>query len=126
MIRKRSKLTNSDIGLRNWGKLDFLKNTEKMMNGIKEDVNKKDRLSKSTCLVCYYDRRGIMVTNASVTTNCRSCNKKITFGNSNTDEVCLECAKEHKLCVHCGSDIEYKQRKKYRAFNFDEELNNDK
>lgn len=120
MNRIRRKLTNSDVGIRNLGKLEFIKNTEKMMKGIKEDINKKDRLSESTCLVCYYDTRGVMVTNSTVTTNCRSCNKKMMFGNSNADEVCLECAKKHKLCVHCGSDIEYKERRKARVFNFNE------
>lgn len=114
---KRPKLDNSDISIRNWGKLDYIKNTLQLAKNLQEDPQKQERIKNCKCLVCWY-RSGGMHTNAFVYTNCKSCNKDLQFATSNTDEVCIDCAKEHKLCKHCGADIEYKERRKKRVFNF--------
>jgi hypothetical protein len=116
-MTRRSKLDNFDISIRNWGKLDFVKQTLELAKNLQEDPQKQERVKNCECLVCWY-RSGGMHTNAFVYTNCKSCNKDLQFANSNTDEVCIDCAKEHKLCKHCGADIEYKERRKKRFFNF--------
>ncbi|MBM5783156.1 MAG: hypothetical protein FJ368_07055 [Pelagibacterales bacterium] len=121
-MTKRSKLDNSDISIRNGGKLDYIKKTLQLAKNLQEDPQKQERIKNCTCLVCWY-RSGGMHTNSFVHTNCKSCNKDLQFVNSNTDEVCIDCAKEHKLCKHCGADIEYKERRKQRIFNFKEVIN---
>lgn len=122
MIKERPKLTESDISFKNWGKSDFVKNTLELAKNLQEDFDKKERLSQSECLVCFY-KKGGLATNACVNTNCRSCNKEIWFGNSDTDELCINCAKKYKLCKACGSDLEYKERRKQRIFDFQSRVN---
>jgi len=124
MIRQRPKLTDSDISFKNWGKSDYVKQTIELAENLQKDPDKKERLKASECIVCWY-RGGGMVTNACVHTSCKSCNKELWFGNSNTDEICIDCAKEHKLCKHCGADLEYKERRKPRVFNFKEIIKHD-
>jgi hypothetical protein len=117
MHNRRKVLTNSDISLSNWGKKDYVQSTLELADNLNNDPNNKDRLKENLCLVCYY-RTGGLTTNAFIHTNCRSCNTSLHFaGSSSVEELCLPCAKEHKLCVKCGADIEYKERKKDRIFD---------
>lgn len=119
ICRERHKLTELDIDMNNIGKLDYIKRTIQLAKDLQNDPENKNRLSESECLVCYYGQRG-MHTNAFVYTNCQCCNKELQFVNSDTDKTCLECAINHKLCKHCGSDIQYKNRRKIRVFDFKE------
>jgi hypothetical protein len=114
--RQRPALTEQDISLRNWGRIDLVKQTIELAKNLQEDPDKRKRLVAKECIVCYYKSRG-MHTNSCVSTNCKSCNKKMQFGNSDIDEICIDCAAKHKLCKHCGADFEYKERKKARLFN---------
>jgi hypothetical protein len=69
------------------------------------DSDKINRLDKGLCRYCYYintDRIG-----GSVVTqfDCRICGKEEFYVNTDTDNFCLNCAIEHKLCKHCGAEI---------------------
>ena len=121
---KRSKLDNSHISLRNWAMIDYIKSTLLLAKNLQEDPQKQQRIKNCMCLVCWY-KAGGMHTNAGVITNCRSCNKDLQFGNGNIDAVCIDCAKDHKICKHCGADIEYKVRRKERVFVFNKGGKND-
>jgi hypothetical protein len=75
------------------------------------DLDFKDRRQKQQCVWCfYYDYRfgGQAMTNS----NCASCNKDGMFGSTDVDLLCLPCAKELNLCVHCGADMELKSRRR--------------
>lgn len=76
-----------------------------------EDIDKKTRLLRQECSICYYvDSR---IGGSSITdTNCSLCQSEMSFGNTNVDILCRTCAKEKRLCVHCGSDINLKHRRK--------------
>ena len=76
---------------------------------VLEDPKKKDRRKKQMCRICFYIPR--VAGQAFTKSNCKMCDKEITHGNTDVDRLCEKCAKEKRLCIHCGSDIEYKERR---------------
>ncbi len=77
------------------------------------DVEREDRHEKQLCPVCYYNPSRIG--GAAVTTGvCGLCEAEKTFGNTCVDALCIDCAKKHNLCLHCGGDIDCKARRKQR------------
>ena len=76
-----------------------------------EDPDKKNRLEKSECVLCYY-YYGKIGGSVMTSTECGSCNKELSFGNTCVDVLCPECAKKYRVCRHCGADLELKSRRK--------------
>lgn len=76
------------------------------------DIEKKERLEKQKCPVCYYLDRGALAGQAFTEYTCRSCGQKLMHPNTNVDALCIVCAKRHLLCVHCGSDLDLAKRTK--------------
>ena len=37
--------------------------------------------------------------------NCQVCNKKMTFPNTNVDDLCASCSAKTKRCKYCGEQI---------------------
>tara|TARA_Y100000310_G_scaffold342020_1_gene443365 strand:- start:910 stop:1257 length:348 start_codon:yes stop_codon:yes gene_type:complete len=77
-----------------------------------EDANKHERLEKSECKVCYYLYPSRIGGNVTTVCHCGICGKEMRFGNTCVDEICLDCAKEHRLCCHCGGTIDLRDRRK--------------
>ncbi len=77
---------------------------------VVEDKQKKGRQEKQECRICFYG----MKAGGSVSTSalCGLCDKEMRFGSTCVDVLCKECAKEHRLCHHCGGDVEMKDRRK--------------
>jgi len=74
------------------------------------DVRKTGRQNKQECQVCFYSMK---VGGAAMTSSkCGICQTILSFGSTNVDRVCMNCATKHRLCKHCGGDIEFKQRRK--------------
>jgi len=75
-----------------------------------EDAEKDERKQKQECVVCYFSKRvgGAMTTKVE----CAYCDRVMTFGNTCTDVMCIDCARKRRLCKHCGADIELKNRRK--------------
>ena len=86
------------------------KDQVKLSEKIVYDPDKKARLAKQECVVCFYYPRvgGAMISFS----NCGLCGKEMRFPSTNVDKLCPECAKEHRLCKHCGADIHLKSRRK--------------
>ncbi len=81
------------------------------------DPERKERMSRHECVACYYSSR---FGGSAVTTQpCMSCGKEELYGNTNTDALCLDCAKKHGLCKHCGGDIKLRVRRKKWPTNAD-------
>jgi hypothetical protein len=87
-------------------KISYLKKLKKLVN----DDDKHVRLSKHLCQICYYSDKvgGAALTHAI----CACCNKEMLFSSTYTDILCEECAKNHRVCKHCISDINFKNRRK--------------
>lgn len=80
------------------------------VNKCANDIYKELRVIAQECQRCYYITK---VGGASMTTVlCGICEKEMMFGSTCTDTVCLDCAKKHRLCKHCGGDIDMKTRRK--------------
>lgn len=77
---------------------------------IKTDARKKERVKACECAACFY-RSGI---GGAAMTNrpCMSCGKNQLYGSTYTDVLCLDCAEMHRLCKHCGGDLEMRVRRK--------------
>lgn len=77
---------------------------------LEADPEKEQRLVQSLCRMCYYGSRlgGCAIKGEE----CMCCGALQTYGSTNTDALCLECAKETKLCKHCGGDVELRVRRK--------------
>ena len=82
-----------------------LKNATAIVNDVKHD----ERVKAQECRRCfYYSKLGGQAITSS---NCSICNTELIHGNTNIDELCMDCAKKHKLCKHCCADMELKQRR---------------
>ena len=77
---------------------------------LKNDPQKTKRVVANECISCFYSS-GI---GGSAMTNrpCMSCGLNELYGSTYTDVLCLNCAKTHGLCKHCGGDINMKVRRK--------------
>lgn len=109
MIGKLSKIEIiNESGRRNRIKNDILKVADNIIN----DPDRKNRLKKCECVICYYHSYS-KVGGASITkTCCKSCNREMVFGSTCTDALCLECAKKHKLCRDCGANLDLSTRRR--------------
>jgi NADH pyrophosphatase NudC (nudix superfamily) len=69
------------------------------------DVEHTERIDNQVCKVCHYISDHIAF-QAFTDTYCGICGKKMTFCDSDTDKVCLSCARIHGLCKHCGGRMD--------------------
>ncbi len=76
-----------------------------------DDDERVLRRYKQQCRVCYY-LTGRQGHTSTTTVCCGLCEKEMRFCGSCVDRLCEECAAAHRLCVHCGGDIELKIRRK--------------
>ena len=77
---------------------------------IAEDPERAERLTQMECQICWKQPKvgGCMCT----TKECDQCGTEMRFGSTNTDHLCLACAKSLGVCKHCLADIDLKQRRK--------------
>lgn len=71
-----------------------------------QDADKTQRLLEQECKYCYYivkNQIGLDILTDSI---CKECGIINTYQNSNTDNYCIKCAKEHNICKHCGSILD--------------------
>ena len=74
------------------------------------DADKTQRLSEQECIVCFYNTK---IGGAAMTDSpCGLCEVTMHFGSTNVDRLCTNCSINHRLCKHCGADIELKGRNK--------------
>lgn len=76
------------------------------------DSNKRYRLEKHECKTCFYFRSNRIGGAAMTTQPCAICSEAMLFGNTATSLICLNCAKQHKLCRHCGADSELRPKRR--------------
>lgn len=76
---------------------------------LEHDPEKHNRVQSCLCRMCYYGSR---IGGAAITAEaCMCCGEEQTYGSTNTDALCLNCAKTTGLCKHCGADIELRVRR---------------
>jgi hypothetical protein len=82
-----------------------VKELRKRLQNYDNDDLKDVRLRKYECKVCTYISSN-MAFQAFTNTLCRICGKEMIFSSSDTDNLCVECAKENNLCKHCGGELD--------------------
>lgn len=81
-----------------------------LANAATNDTRHAQRIASHECKACFYSSR---MGGAAITTrNCMCCSQPQTYGSTNTDVLCLPCAKEGSLCKHCGADLELRTRRR--------------
>lgn len=88
---------------------------------IAEDIRKEARLKKHFCKSCFYMDR--VAGSATTERECMSCNVKEMYGSTSTDALCMDCAKHHYLCKHCGGDLDMRPRRRVWPKKLKGELN---
>ena len=106
MIYKRNRITINDVMFKTQNAKEYVERC----NQIVFDTKKQERHLKQECQLCFYNSK---IGGAAMShVNCRLCDKEMSFGSTCTDELCIDCAKKHKLCKHCAGDIDLKTRRK--------------
>ena len=85
--------------------LSRLKRMRIKLTNFESDAYKANRLSRQFCKFCEYVEDG-MGFSAMTVRKCDICGKEELYGSSYTDCLCEDCAKENKLCKHCGAEID--------------------
>jgi hypothetical protein len=90
----------------------MIERTIRLAKAFREDLDGEQRKKTALeCIKCFYaDMKigGAMMT----TSKCQICRTEIMFGSTCVNIVCVDCAKEHDLCIHCGADRELRPRRK--------------
>jgi hypothetical protein len=82
----------------------------KLAENFTRDPEREKRVEDCLCKSCFYVSR---VGGAAITQEpCMCCGEMQTYGSTNTDALCLSCARETGLCKHCGGDRELRTRRK--------------
>lgn len=109
MEYKAYKITTDDVNRRNCTLKAWEKDIIRAYESISIDTNRELRLEKCLCKRCFVST--FLGGAAMTTTYCGICGKELLNGSTNVDTLCIECAKEHKLCIHCSADLDGKNRK---------------
>lgn len=69
-----------------------------------QDPKRESRIAQHRCIPCFYLVR---LAGAAITYQpCGLCGKDQAFSSTSTDVVCVDCARAHAMCSHCGADID--------------------
>ncbi len=84
-----------------------------VMGFLTDPLAKERRNHAGECKKCFYIYPARIGGSAMTMEPCGVCGKEVWYGNTSTDRLCMTCALEHKLCKHCGGDVEMRPRRKY-------------
>lgn len=78
--------------------------TLKLAEKLTSDPDKAKRSEDSLCKACYYFTG---IGGAAMTLRpCADCGEEQMYGSTDTDMLCLSCAKKRSLCKHCGGRLD--------------------
>lgn len=83
---------------------EFIRKSEqKLERNLRTDPTRDERLRMQQCKKCFYTTSfgGAAIT----VSKCDNCGKEMTFGSTNVDVFCMDCAIKLNACVHCGNDM---------------------
>lgn len=108
---KSAKLTENDVSEKGWRAKERIDSSVARAISYLVDPNKKDRIEKGLCKLCFYS--GSKISGAAMTKwNCRAClQNQGLYGCLAVPEVCDKCSKKYSLCKECGSDIHLRVRR---------------
>lgn len=110
MKAHRQRIDSASIEWANETAKDRISYARKLVDAFDNDPNRDERLEHGECVICFGASR---IGGAACTSRqCGLCDQIVRSGNTNVDVLCIDCAKRHGLCKHCGADIDLKNRRK--------------
>ena len=85
------------------------KHVEKLRNKIDsydKDPYKAVRQGEMLCKHCFYIINDRVAGQAFCTKKCSNCGREMSFGTTDADELCMQCAKELNCCKYCGAKMD--------------------
>lgn len=81
-----------------------------LAKAMQTDADREKRMERHECLACFHGGKigGAMMTERP----CGLCGTLQMYGSTCTDALCLRCAQEHRLCKHCGGDIDMRANRR--------------
>ena len=110
MRHELKKLTLEDVQFKTRMTDYWEKDLLKLAKLIEEDPKKQERVAACLCKRCMYSTT--LAGQAFTSWKCGICEKEDLNSNTDTPVLCLNCAKQHKLCMDCGTDLNGKDRRK--------------
>lgn len=77
----------------------------KCLKDYDADFKQEFRKNEQRCKYCTYIHDAVVM-NVYTKSTCRCCGKEMVFVSSYTDKYCLRCAKQLKICRHCGATMD--------------------
>ena len=103
MYRPKVEISDSLIANATLMSKNRLDKYPKLLELAKQDKNRERRLAEHKCAACFYT---VAIAGQAITNQeCGVCSKPQQYGSTNTDILCVKCAKGKGLCKHCGGDI---------------------
>lgn len=107
MNYKQRKWTKDDMKDKTYDNKEYVENTSHKLLSYYADFAKKQRQNeKALCKYCYYINNNRFGGCAMTTVACSLCEKEMNFSSTDTDRLCVDCAKENKMCSHCGAKLD--------------------
>lgn len=106
MKLERTRLTLSEVLTRTANNRESLANARQMV----DDPEREKRLKAQECILCFYSLKAGGSAVSYVV--CGLCDEEVGSGSTNVPRLCPDCARAHRLCGHCGGDLEMKGRRK--------------
>jgi len=117
MKRPFTELTKSEIEYRLDQQRERVAATVKRALNYLNDPEKSKRHQEQYCLCCYYSE-GTMAGAALTESQCGICEKEMKWSSTHQEVLCLDCAKQYRLCRECGSTIDYKDPRHLKQESF--------
>lgn len=105
MNREFRKWTQKDIETRTYLNQQYEKKMKQRLKDFDEDLKKEKREKQHLCKYCFYLKSNLSG-QAFTASNCRMCDKETIFPTTQTDVLCIDCAKENGLCKECGAEMD--------------------
>lgn len=110
MHKPAVKMTPRDMSFATAMAQSRVKEALRLAQKYQEDPHREHRLAEHKCKACYY--RTVIAGAAITMQPCMCCGKEQMYSSTNTDVLCVPCAKTHALCKHCGGDVEMNSDRK--------------
>ena len=105
MRQAKKPINETSIAVNTQISVDRINRAKTVVENLIADPDQDKRLAAGICSPCYYLMSGSVAGRAITIRPCGLCEKDQTYSSTQTDALCLDCAKRNSLCRHCGGDI---------------------
>lgn len=104
MKYKAAEFSDRSIAMATASARRRIESTLKLAEKLTNDPDSDHRHEHSLCKACHYFTQ---IGGAAMTEKpCAACGADQMYGSTNTDNLCVPCAKTNNLCKHCGGHMD--------------------